>query len=280
MKNEKKFFDAQKVVSSGKKLTLPSENPTMMGRVLDYKKTLSMIGQHQQNISFGKSRSEIIEPTLDSVNELLHEAKNLAMNLSSGNIDEETRNTSIQMVESIYNQLMGYANTKDGANYIFSGHQSKTAPYSTDADFNATWQGDEGDVRLIIGPGRDISLNNGGQKVFEADGVEFFDMLRDLRTGIENGDSAMISNQVDLLDSAIEHVRNVRIDGSIKYDQMKVADSNLTKLKMNVETLKAAATDADMNEAVIELKTQETAYQASLASAAKIIQTSLLDFLR
>jgi flagellar hook-associated protein 3 FlgL len=49
---------------------------------------------------------------------------------------------------------------------------------------------------------------------------------------------------------------------------------------MKVETLKSAATDADMNEAVIELKAQETAYQASLASAAKIIQTSLLDFLR
>jgi len=280
LKNKEKLFDAQKIVSTGKKISLPSDNPVMMGRVLDYKKTLSMIGQYEKNISMGKSRFEIIEPTLESVDKLLHEAKKLAMDLSAGNIDEQTRDTSLKMVENLYNQLMGYTHTKDGDKYIFSGHQSKTAPYSSDANFNAIWQGDEGDVRLMIGQGKDISLNDSGQKVFEAGGVEFFDMLRDLRTGIQNDDPVMISNQVALFDNAIEHVRNVRIDGSVKYEQLEAAENSLKELQMNIEKLKSKVTDADMNEAIVELKAQQTAYEASLASAAKIIQTSLLDFLR
>jgi len=280
LKNQQKLFGAQKRVSTGKKFTLPSENPAMMGRVLDFKKTLSMIGQYEKNISAGKLRFEIIEPTLESVDKLLHEAKKLAMVLSDGNIDEPTRAANLKAIENMYNQLMGYANTKDGDQYIFSGHQSKTAPYSSDANFNATWQGDEGDARLIIGQGKDISINDGGRKVFEAGGVEFLDMLRDLRTGIQNDDAAMISNQVALFDNAIDHVRNVRIDGSVKYAQLEVTKNSLTEFKINIENLMSEVTDVDMNEAVVELKAQQTAYEASLASSATLIQTSLLDFLR
>lgn len=279
-KNEEKLFNAQKKVATGKKLTLPSENPVKMGQVLGFNKTLSMIGQYEKNIATGKSRFQIIEPTLESVDELLREAKQLAIDLSSGNIDEPTREYSLKALENIYNQLMDYANTKDGDQYIFSGHQTKTAPYSSDVDFNATWHGDTGDVRIIIGQNKDISLNNNGQKAFEVNGTEFFDMLRDLRSGIQTDDQTLISDQIDALASAIDHVKGVRIDSSVKYNQLKSVEDKLSQLKINIENLKSNITDANMSEAVIELQAQQTAYEVSLASSARIVQTSLLDFLR
>jgi len=278
--NEQKLFRAQKKVSTGKKLTLPSDDPVKMGQVLGFNKSLSMIGQYQKNISMGETRFEMAEPALDAVDELLHEAKQLAIDLSSGNIDDQTREYSLRAVENIYNQMMDYANSKVGEQYIFSGHQTKTAPYTHDAGFNATWHGDVGDVRLIIGQNKDISLNNGGEKVFEANGTEFFDILRDLRSGIQTDDSTLIADQVDLLTSASEHVRSIRIDGSVKYNQLKSAENKLSQLKINIENLKSNATDANMSEAIIELQAQQTAYEVSLASSAKIVQTNLLDFLR
>jgi flagellar hook-associated protein 3 FlgL len=38
--------------------------------------------------------------------------------------------------------------------------------------------------------------------------------------------------------------------------------------------------DADMAQAIVELQIQQTAYETSLATAARILQRSLMDFLR
>lgn len=278
--NEQKLFGAQKKVATGKKLTAASENPVMMGRVLGFNKTLSMIDQYQENITLGKSRFQIIETTLESVDELLHEAKNVASDLASDNIDPDTRDNSLQAIENVYNQILDLANTQDDGQYIFAGHQTKTVPYTRDVDYNATYNGDTGDVRLIIGQNQDISLNNEGEKVFEVNGAEILNIIRDLREGIDTDNNTLIAGQVSRLTEAIEHVRGVRINGSVNYDRLKRADDNLLKLKNNIETLKSNITDANMNEAVIELKAQETAYEVSLASSARIMQSNLLDFLR
>lgn len=278
--NEQKLFSAQKKVATGKKLTTASENPVMMSRVLGFNKSLSMIEQYQENITLGKSRFEIIETTLESVGELLHEAKQVASDLATENIDSNTRDANLQAVENIYSQLLDHANTQDDGQYIFAGHQTKTVPYTMDPDYTAQYHGDTGDVRLIIGQNQDISINNEGEKAFEVNGTEILNIIRDLRNGIETDDNTLIAGQVSRLAEAIEHVRGVRINGSVNYNRIKTVEDSLFQLKNNIETLKSNITDANMNEAVIELKAQETAYEVSLASSARIMQTNLLDFLR
>ncbi len=278
--NEQKLFNAQKKVATGKKLTAASDNPVMMNRVLGFNKTLSMIEQYQENITLGKSRIEIIETTLSSVDELLHEAKNVASDLATENIDSNTRDTNLQAVENIYAQLLAFANTQDDGQYIFAGHQTKTVPYTMDPDYTAQYHGDSGDVRLIIGQNQDISINNDGEKVFEVNGVEILNMIRDLRNGIETDDNTLIADQIDPLTDAIEHVRGIRIKGSVNNDRLQTIEDSVFKLKNNIETLKSNISDANMNEAVLELQAQKTAYEVSLASSASIMQTNLLDFLR
>lgn len=44
--------------------------------------------------------------------------------------------------------------------------------------------------------------------------------------------------------------------------------------------MKSDAEDVDMAEAYMNLSTAKTAYNAALASGAKIVQTSLVDYLR
>jgi len=53
-----------------------------------------------------------------------------------------------------------------------------------------------------------------------------------------------------------------------------------TDLSLNYTKLLSDTEDADITQLVADLATQETLYQAALQSAAKIIQPSLLDFLR
>lgn len=54
---------------------------------------------------------------------------------------------------------------------------------------------------------------------------------------------------------------------------MKSLDENLTKLLSNVE-------DVDITKAILDLKMQETAYQAALQAAGRIMTLSLMDYLR
>ncbi|MEX2015199.1 MAG: flagellin, partial [Candidatus Hydrogenedentales bacterium] len=52
------------------------------------------------------------------------------------------------------------------------------------------------------------------------------------------------------------------------------------ELQLNLKVLRSDMEDIDIADAILELNKQENTYQATLGAAAKIIQPSLLDFLR
>jgi flagellar hook-associated protein 3 FlgL len=62
--------------------------------------------------------------------------------------------------------------------------------------------------------------------------------------------------------------------------RLQATDEYLTNLRPKVEEAMAKLEQADITKAVVELQSLELAYETTLATAARIIQPSLLDFLR
>jgi flagellar hook-associated protein 3 FlgL len=61
---------------------------------------------------------------------------------------------------------------------------------------------------------------------------------------------------------------------------LQATDDYLANLRPKVEEAMATLEQADITKAVVELQHLELAYETTLATAARIIQPSLLDFLR
>ncbi len=74
-----RLLDAQEVVATEKIINRPSDDPIAMGKVLDYRKAISSMDQYQRNVTQGKMWVEHTEVVLDEVNDLLRQAKEIAI---------------------------------------------------------------------------------------------------------------------------------------------------------------------------------------------------------
>ena len=279
-KQANRLLDAQEVVATEKLINRPSDDPIGMGKILDFRKAISSMDQYQKNVSQGKMWVEHTEIVLDEVNDLLNQAKEIAIIQSEGTSERDDRATAAQQVKNIYDQVMQLANTKLGGRYMFAGHETSTVPFTRDAAYNATYNGDAGEVRIIIGENTDLDVNADGLQVFD-NGTDTFDVLRQLKDALENPvyNQANISNQIQPLIGAGTQVESVRSEGAANFTRLELTENQLKILKLNVENMLSETENADMAQAIVKLKNEETAYETALAVAARVIQPSLINFL-
>lgn len=278
---------AQQQIASQKRINKISDDPIGMGQVLGYRSTIAAIDQYQENIDQGISRLEFNEITLDFASDLVLTARRVAENYSGSDYSAEERQLAADQIKDLYDQLIGLGNSKFNNNYIFAGHATDTAPFSRDADFNVTYHGDDGQVRLMVGDDVEITFDADGRKIFQNaanGGVNLFDELRNLIDGLENPDaaagSAQIKATVSPLYDARQQINARRSEYAPALYRLQFTDEYWANLKPKVQGALANKEQADIPKTVLELTNLQVAYETTLATAARIIQPSLMDFLR
>ncbi|MCP4689701.1 MAG: hypothetical protein GY859_16730 [Desulfobacterales bacterium] len=142
-----------------------------------------------------------------------------------------------------------------------------------------TYHGDNGQHNTIVGENMTIGINMDGDNMF---GETFYRLAR-IQQGLEHPvpelGTPMIADSVDQLQVAIENLRTERTDRAAKYNRMELLEKRWERVAQDVESMRQDTEEADPVQAIIELKAQETAYQTTLQSAARVVQPTLLDFL-
>jgi flagellar hook-associated protein 3 len=150
---------------------------------------------------------------------------------------------------------------------------------------NATYNGDGGALNTIVGEGFTIKTNVHGNEAFTGvgvtDGVNVLGVLKTLKNALEASvyDPATIENQVDELVKAMNQVENVTSQQSVAFKRLEQTEEYWNKLKQNFEDVLSETEDADSAQVAVELQAQETAYEMALASASRVLEKNLLDFL-
>jgi flagellar hook-associated protein 3 FlgL len=286
-KHAENLLKTQQQIASQKRINKSSDDPIGMGQVLGFRSKLAATDQYQENIDLGITRLEFNELTLDLASDLVGTARRLAEEYSGSDFTAEERQSAAFRVKNLYDQVMQIAGTKLSGNYIFSGHATDTAPFSRDADFNATYNGDDGKVRIMVAENVEISIEADGRNIFQNaanGGVNIFDELKNLIDGLENSDPvagiAQIEAAVKPLYDGRDQINSRRAEYAPVLYRLQATDEYLTNLRPKVEEAMAKLEQADITKAVVELQSLELAYETTLATAARIIQPSLLDFLR
>jgi flagellar hook-associated protein 3 FlgL len=104
--------------------------------------------------------------------------------------------------------------------------------------------------------------------------------LIQLRDALNSGSSAAVEAALPALDQAINAAVDNRVVVGARLNRLEAAASRLQDLKLSVTGLKSNVEDVDFAEATTQLAVGETAYRAALMGAARVIQPSLLDFLK
>lgn len=276
------LLDAQVKVATGKRINKPSDDPIGMGKVLDYRKIISTIDQYNENIVHGKNQLEFTSTILEEIEALLNQAKNWALEFGSGS--DMSASAALIEVKSLYDEIMDLANTKIGNNYMFGGHVTNSAPFSRDADYDANYTGDNGDITVLVGNDVQVKINANGEDIFAVDGAgggtDAFGALERLINALESNDSAAAFAEVANLESAIDQVQGISTETSVYYGRMKSSENFLIKYKSNIEDMLYETENMDPAQAVVEMQLQEAAYITCLETASRIIQPSLVDFIK
>lgn len=269
------LMDTQLKLSTGKRINKPSDDPIGIGKVLDYRTTLQTIDQYGENILDSKTRVQFTETVLGQVSEFIELAKKIATNP-----DTEDKTALAQEIGNIRQQVLGLANSKYGANYLFSGHLSDTPPFDLTSPF--AYNGDSGSHQVIVGEGITVKIEADGSQMFIDGGDNLFQVLDDLETALTAVpyDPVAVQNTVDPLYRIGERLQLARSGLASDYKRLERTGDYWKNFGNAVETMRQTVEDADITQTAVDMQVQQTAYEVLLATAGQVIQPTLLDFLR
>ncbi len=260
------------VVASGKRINDLSDDPVGLSKSLHLKSKLDEMDQIKRNLSFGKSWLSAAETALNNVQELLTEAKGIAIEMSNSTVGQEERRSAAKVVDNILKEIIVLANSNVNGRYIFSGQNTDTAPFDEDGNYRGNNSG------FTISAGKDITIQIGynGQEVFGT----IFNTLKDFRDSLENNDIDGIQQAIGDLNNEFDNISKWISDVGAKTLRIETKENILDDLELTDKKMVSELEDADIAEAVIDLENIQLAYKAALASSSKIMKLTLLDYIR
>ena len=266
-------------VSTGKKITKPSDDPVVAMKGMYYRSSLSEVEQYKRNLSelylwMDNSESAMNQASsgLDRVRELLVQGK-------TDTNGKDEKNAIAEEINQIKEDLVNVANTKVNGKYLFHGTDVSNPPVTA------------GDPPQVAANLTDGSIDS--YKVEVSSGVtmkanvnpatfnqEMFDVVQEIQDKMANNDSTGLDDLLTRLDSVMNSLSGEKSELGARYNRLEMVESRIDAQEVLANKVLSDNEDVDMEVAITNLSVQQSVHNASLSVGAKIIQTSLIDFLR
>jgi len=266
-------------LSTGKLFDQPSQNPVAAGRAMALSSAISSNEQFRLNINESRGWLEAGETALYDVLNLLQQVRQQTIYAASGAISNADRQTLASEVEGIYRQLVATANSQHVGLFIFGGHQTLTQPFRLDIDGVAQYHGDDGFRRQEITAHHELVMNLNGDQAF-GEGQVFEAVARAARAMRDQDLPALSGDTLAGLDQAIDLLLHNIAELGIRARRTENVDHSLFQENIALIEMRSVVEDIDIPYTVTNYQMQANAYQAALATAARIFKPSLVDFLR
>lgn len=272
---------SQEKMATGRNMNRPSDNPVGLVSSLGLRNSLSRLEQYQRNMDMGKIWLDLSSTAIEQAGKVAQQAQAIALNLQDGTQSAEMRSTLANAVGLLLDQAVSLGNTQLAGKYIFAGYNTNTQPF-TKAQIGGSdvvqYNGDSHDFQIQVGPQESLEVGKNGQGLFIDS--NFFDSLIRLKEAIENNDPAAMQQEATRL-QGVEDFFNAQVsDIGIRQSRILEKQDILKGLKLNFQNQIDDLENADMVQAILEVKERQNAYEVALAASSKIMEVSLLDYLR
>jgi flagellar hook-associated protein 3 FlgL len=267
---------ATEKVSSGKQLNKPSDNPADVRSSVGMNDTLSQLNQYLRNIDNATSKVGAMDTALSSAGDLIQRANELAIQGANGTLDAGQRQAIAAEVSQLTEAMASDASAKVGDEYIFSGFRVDRAPFQvTGPGQVGAYQGDQGVMIARVGQASTMQINLSGDAVFQP----ALTALTQLQTDLNSGQPVQ-QTTIAQISAALQNLLQARATVGARANRLDDAKTSQGALVTSNTALLSQLEDADMPSAITEMMKRQTTYQATLAVTAKVMQTSLIDYLR
>lgn len=270
--NLSKMTKSQEQLSSGRRINRPSDDPVGIVSALRLRTSLTELDQYKSNAEDASSWLETTDKALDESGTILQRIRELAVSAANDHLTQTERDAIYKEVDQLKQHLIQVGNTTYAGKYIFAGTDTLDPPF----DNGGFYLGDAGVFNYEIAIGVNIPINIDGQTVFD----DAFNAIDQFMVDLTNADTMSISGDIGLLDLAINNQLEIRADIGAKVNRLELAVNRMDAEKVNLTGLLSKTEDVDMAELITRLKMQESVYNSSLSAGARMVQPTLMDFLR
>lgn len=273
-----KLQGIQEKLSTGREVGRPSDNPSDAVAALTFRSDIRRFEQYSRNAQDGLDWLGMADSTLTGMLDQIRRANELGLQGINSSMSSDERQALAAEVGTIRDSLVGMANAQYQGRPIFSG--TAKDPSGQAYDPAGTYLGNQGDVQRNVAPDVRISVNVPGSQVFGSDTTGLFATLTKLQQNLQSGNTSAVGQNLTDLAAATSTVQNTLSTVGARYNRVEtmktLADGNLDQLKSSLSDVE----NIDLPKTITDLQLQQVSYQTALAAAAKVIQPSLVDFLR
>ena len=268
---------SQEQLSTGRLINRPSDSPTGTNSAMRLREQLATDDQHARNASDGLAWLGRTDNTLTSMLDGTRRARDLVVQgASTGSSGQDAREALASEMDQIRESMLALANTEHLGRPLFGGTTGGSVAYAPDG----TFQGVAGSaVMRRVATGVAVQVNTTGPEVFGADGSNLFDVLGKAADQLRTSPAGLGTTLGDL-DAVMNTMRTALADVGTRYGRVESALDSVNSSTLDTQAALSEVENVDIGKAIVDLQMQEVAYQSALGATARVIQPSLIDFLR
>ncbi|MBC7693361.1 MAG: flagellar hook-associated protein FlgL [Methylotenera sp.] len=301
-----------------KKLNTPSDDPVGASKVLEIRTDKVNNDQFQMNSKLAETFLDNSDIALGELADIVVRAKEIALGQASGaSSNDDTRLGVSEEVTQLFQQAVTTGNRRVGDRYLFGGYKTDKAPIEPDGKYrgdDGQMMVEIGKDVFIsmnvpgheafntnpksrpanqyrnqqpnnaqppqVDPNRTLASDGDEPNAPQPENVNVFDELQNLRIGLLTGDLNGIRNTLDRFDQIHGKLIAMRAKVGSRIQGLNSTSQSLERHNITNAQLGSSIEDADMAQVVSDLNKEETVFRSALASSHKLIQPTLMDFLK
>ena len=276
-----RMADLQARMSSGKTITKPSDDPTATGRTMAMRADQAAAAQASRNADDGIAWLGTADNAMQASIRALGRVRDLTVQASSsGSVGAASREAIATEIDGIRDSLLNLANTTIQGRAVFAGTTGDGVAFDNGASTTPyAWHGTTGaSVERRLSPDATVRVDSDGVAAFGQGATSVFALLDAISTDLRG--TPELTGRLSAIDTKLDGMLSQVANVGIRYKQVTDAQSLITAKIQDVTSNISGIEDIDLAETIMELKMQEVAYQGALGAGARVLQPTLMDFLR
>jgi flagellar hook-associated protein 3 FlgL len=278
---EQALNTAVQQVATGQRVSVPSDDPSAASANVQSLAESANVDRYTKNGDAVVSQAQMADSALSNVVNELNQAITLGTQGADGSMTSDDRASIATQLQSLLSQVVSQANTTFNGVSLFSGTTAAMPAFVLDSTSpnGYSYQGNSGVNTAVIGDNLQVNVNVPGDQVFTNPNGNVLGSLTQLISALGSGTSTDIGNAVAGVKTALTNVSQQRVLYAGVVNQVNAQESFLSQETISLTSQQQSLTGVDMSVAVSNLTQAQIAHSTILAAAAKVLPTSLLDYL-
>ena len=309
----------QQQMTSGKEIRKPSDDPSKVARAMQLHTDINANKQFNENIEDTTNWLDTTDTAIGQAGDVLQRVRELMIQAGNAAYGDSERQSIKDEINQRIDQFAQVLNTSFDGKYIFGGTRGTTKPLATkEVDSKIPeivgknnqivyYSGDPSNIELTdttsadykqitskmvveISPGVTMDYSVSAKDILEftnsssgtVTNIKISDIFTNIVDHLDNKADVSKLNNEDLSDitAAIDNMLKIRSEVGAKQNRMDSAQQKNTDSNFNMTDILSKTEDIDITEKTMEFANMQTVYLASLQTSAKVIQPTLMDYMK